>query len=79
MKTISRRNMLQFGVAAPLVLAGCTTTETETIDGKPEEAPKRLPFGREPVFPTCEEMYAARNDGGFSIPAVPFQKINEKY
>lgn len=71
--------MLQFGVAAPLVLAGCTTTESETADEKPDRSPKKLPFGREPVFPPFEQMYAARNDGGFSIPAVPFQKINEKY
>ena len=79
MKTISRRNMLQFGVAAPLVLAGCTTTETEISDENTDRTPKRLPFGREPVFPPFEEMYAARKDGGFSIPAVPYQKINEKY
>ena len=71
--------MLQFGMAAPLILAGCTTTETETVDEKSTSAPKRLPFGREPVFPPFEEMYAARRDGGFNIPAVPFQKINEKY
>ncbi|MEM9575235.1 MAG: L,D-transpeptidase, partial [Pseudomonadota bacterium] len=79
MKTISRRNMLQFGVAAPLILAGCTTTETETSDENFDSAPKRLPFGREPVFPPFEEMYAARKDGGFNIPAVPYEKINRKY
>lgn len=81
MKALSRRNILQFGVAAPLVLAGCTTTETETktADEELSQLPKRLPFGREPVFPPFEEMYAARRDSGFDIPAVPFQRINEKY
>lgn len=79
MKTLSRRNILQIGAAAPLVLAGCTTTETETADEDLRQQPKRLPFGREPVFPPFEEMYAARRDGGFSIPAVPFERINEKY
>jgi lipoprotein-anchoring transpeptidase ErfK/SrfK len=79
MKTVSRRNILQFGVAAPLVLTGCTTTETEPDNGELNQQPKKLPFGREPVFPPFEEMYAARQDNGFSIPAVPYQRIDQKY
>ncbi|MEM0899293.1 MAG: L,D-transpeptidase [Pseudomonadota bacterium] len=59
-------------------LAGCVTTEPEQADGtKPK--PPRLPFGPEPDFPSFEEMYAAKTDGGFNIPAVPYQQIDERY
>ncbi len=82
MNTVSRRKFLQFGAAAPLVLAGCTTTtetDVELSESDSNRTPTKLPFGREPVFPPFEKMYAAKSDSGFDIPAVPYERINEKY
>lgn len=83
MKSYNRRNILQFGALASLSLAGaCTTTATEEKDAKPIKPvrkAKKLPFGPEPVFEPFEQMYAARTDNGFDIPAIPYQNLDEKY
>lgn len=78
----TRRHFLGLSALAPLAAtAACTAipvTETETL---PLANPRsgRLPFGPEPIFPPFEQMYAAKNDGGYQIPAVPYQRIDERF
>ncbi|KPB02243.1 L,D-transpeptidase [Ahrensia marina] len=82
MQKINRRNILQFGALAPLAMTGaCATVEGETKAGNETSSRIKnpLPFSRTLELPPFEEMYAAKTDGGFSIPAVPYQKINERY
>ncbi|MEM5502322.1 L,D-transpeptidase [Ahrensia kielensis] len=82
MQKLNRRSILKFGALAPLALTGACST----VGGGPKEdgaslprIKNPLPFTKAPEFPPFEEMYAAKSDGGFSIPAVPYQKINERY
>lgn len=80
MQKINRRSVLQFGALVPLTLTGaCATVGGEAEDGEKPRIKNPLPFSRAPEFPPFEEMYAATSDGGFSIPAVSYQKINERY
>jgi len=77
----SRRQFLGFAAAAPLAaVAGCTqtappeggTTPRPTITGA-------MPFGPEPRFPPFSEMYGQKNDDGFTIPAIPYERVPERY
>ncbi|MDZ7824233.1 MAG: L,D-transpeptidase [Ahrensia sp.] len=84
MTDYDRRRILKFGALFPLALTSACTTVPLAKGKKPaeeklERLPKRLPFGPEPTFPPFEEMYAARSDGGFQIPAIPYQKIDERF
>ncbi|MCO5147766.1 MAG: L,D-transpeptidase [Aquamicrobium sp.] len=73
---LSRRALLVAASAsvASVALAGCTTSEGG-----------RRPGGRPPAVPPAPSlgapaaMYAAVNDGGHAIPAVPWEKINKRY
>lgn len=69
---VSRRTFLQAGGAfAALGLAGCATTAQ----------PVAVPVKAEPiVLPTAEsEMYSARPEEQFPLPAVPYQKIPVRF
>lgn len=86
MQKLSRRNLLQFAAITPLLLtAACSTVEPEAEKGvqtELKEAPKigfGLPFGPEPKFPSYDVMYGAMSDGGFTLPAIPYNKINKRY
>ena len=69
---VSRRTLLRAGGAfAALGLAGCATT------AQPVVAPvKAKPI----VLPTAEsEMYGARPDEQFPLPAIPYQKVPPRF
>lgn len=72
----SRRSLLAGAsvTIASAALAGCTTTPPEGGGGGGAR-PIVTPIG----FGSPETMYAAKTDGGHSIPAVPYQKINPRY
>lgn len=74
LQRISRRTFMFGTLAATAALAGCQTST----------APAPLPaVARRPiVLPDEAELkqrYAALEDGGHSLPAIPFEKIDPKY
>jgi lipoprotein-anchoring transpeptidase ErfK/SrfK len=79
-RALNRRIVLGGGLAAAALLAGCTTGP-KPAEG--EAGPKpRLRFPLAPV--AFEEVdpaiaYAAIEDGGFKVPAVPYQKIDPQF
>ncbi|MEP7456861.1 L,D-transpeptidase [Phyllobacterium sp. SB3] len=77
----SRRTFVFGSMAASAALAGCTTTAT-TQYGKvtPEPRPVKpsLPTGLAPAS-ELELRYAAVQDGGHLIPAIPYQQMDPKY
>jgi len=80
----SRRQFLGLSALAPLAAtAACTQTPPPEGGTQPLSlAPTRtgaMPFGPEPTFPPFEEMYASKRDGGFTIPAIPYQRVPERY
>lgn len=71
LNTNRRGFLLGAGAAGVSTLAGCST-----MGGPIFIAP---PASSDPPLPPAEEMYAAREDGGFSIPAVPYQQIEPQF
>ena len=73
--TISRRSLLAAASVsvASATLAGCTTTPTIRKNIRPPVEPP-VPSLDAPAM-----MYAAVNDGGHAIPAVPWEKIDRRY
>ena len=73
---ISRRSLLAGASVsvASVALAGCTTTASESR--KPSQPPAEPPA---PALSAPALMYAAVVDGGHSIPAAPWQKIDKRY
>lgn len=74
---LTRRNLLGgMALGAVAGLAGCATPEPK--------GPKLVsaPFPTMPVepdLPPFEAMYAATEDGGFKLPAIPWTKIDQRY
>ncbi|WP_460928885.1 L,D-transpeptidase [Shinella zoogloeoides] len=72
--TLSRR---AFFLGAAATLAGCATTETST---KAVPVPQKVSY---PIAPATDEelaaRYAAVEDGGHLIPAIPYREIDPKY
>ncbi len=69
---LTRRHILNGGfMLGAAALAGCSTSR-----GKPRVGGGNLPpKPAEPFTADYASMYAAKSDGGFKIPAVPWQKI----
>lgn len=79
--TTTRRSMLKMAATTPLLFAAaCTTTTPEEKPSATNRRPKtKMPFGPEPDFPSYALMYAAVKDGDFTVPAIPYEQIPEKY
>lgn len=45
----------------------------------PAAAQGKLPVTAVPAFESYSAMYSARVDGGFQLPAIPIDKINQRY
>ncbi|MHC1549633.1 L,D-transpeptidase [Phyllobacterium sp. K27] len=78
---LSRRTFVFGSMATSAALAGCTTTATtQRAEIAPEPRPVRkpLPTGVAPAS-ELELRYAAVQDGGHSIPAIPYQQMDPKY
>jgi lipoprotein-anchoring transpeptidase ErfK/SrfK len=77
---LSRRSFVFGSVAASAALAGCTTTTTQQAGVSPQPRPiiKPLPIGLAPAS-ELELRYAAVEDGGHLIPAIPYQQMDPKY
>ncbi len=73
---LTRRAFLSASTSAALFLTGCTTVP-QTEAGKPLPAKPSLPAG----VPSDADMalrYAALEDGGHLIPAIPYQEMDPK-
>ncbi|MGV1759836.1 L,D-transpeptidase [Rhizobium sp. P44RR-XXIV] len=89
--SLSRRAFILGSLAASATLAGCTTVSGP--QGAPEDqarlqtplpAPPLVKPVIEPVAapvasPEIAARYAQVQDGGFTIPAIPYEKIDPKY
>jgi lipoprotein-anchoring transpeptidase ErfK/SrfK len=71
---LTRRSLLATGSAslASLALAACTTTPRT-------DEPPRVDVDVDPGFGPYASMYSAMEDGGHSIPAIPYQQIDKRY
>ncbi|RWX76109.1 L,D-transpeptidase [Neorhizobium lilium] len=81
-KDYSRRGFMAFLGAGTASLAGCASTASgpdQTIityrDGVSFNGPEPVMAGSADVA----QMYGTVEDGGFIVPAVPYQKINPRY
>lgn len=73
---ITRRRFLSLSAAgASLTIAGCTTSNLDVYPGGP--APTRLPPA--PQLDDYAMMYAPVEDGGFSVPGVPWERIDQSF
>jgi lipoprotein-anchoring transpeptidase ErfK/SrfK len=73
---MSRRALLTAASAsaAAMALAGCTTTPRRD---RPDVMPP--PITMAPEFGPAVAMYAAVQDDGHSVPAIPIEKIDRRY
>ncbi len=82
-RRLTRRTFLSTSLSATLFVTGCATSG----DPAPAVAPKSVPQPAQPPHrpiglasdAELEARYAARDDGGHHIPAVPFREMNPKY
>ena len=76
--TLNRRTLL--AVMAGSLSEGCTTAEVvddPQLQAYPQAPPP--PLETRPIVTDPAIIYSAVEDGGFSIPAVPYAKIDPKY
>jgi len=71
---LSRRGFLNAAAlgAASIAVSACATTGPEPVEPPP-------PTYVEPPLPDYATMYAAVSDGGFDLPAIPFEKIDPQF
>jgi lipoprotein-anchoring transpeptidase ErfK/SrfK len=71
---LSRRGFLSAAGlgAASIALSACATTRQEPVAPPP-------PTYVEPPLPDYATMYAAVSDGGFDVPAIPYEQIDPQY
>ncbi|KQV38386.1 MULTISPECIES: L,D-transpeptidase [unclassified Rhizobium] len=74
---LSRRSFVLGGLSLTAALAGCTTN---TPGGGPAPVPTRV---SRPIVPPAQaelaSMYGPVEDGGFSIPAIPFEQVDPRF
>lgn len=70
-----RRSFLLASLAAPAILSGCTTTGNDRVTTMPSP-----PVAPEPALnPELQSRYAAFEDGGYLVPAVPYERMNPEF
>ena len=77
-RRLTRRAFLSVCVSAPVFVAGCATTEapgTPALTPVPAKPNRPLGLASDAEL---EARYAAVEDGGHLIPAVPFRELNPK-
>ena len=80
---LSRRSFVFATLGAAAALGGCSAT-VESAERLPKPAPAPAPAvtPRPTGAPGPEEIalrYAAVEDGGFTLPAIPYEKMDPKY
>ncbi|SIQ29039.1 Lipoprotein-anchoring transpeptidase ErfK/SrfK [Rhizobium sp. RU20A] len=80
MSPISRRIFVFGALSAPAILAGCASTAGTAPTARPVATPV---VARRPIVSATEgelqARYAAFEDGGHLVPAVPFERMDPKY
>ncbi|WP_203427608.1 L,D-transpeptidase [Sinorhizobium sp. BG8] len=74
---ISRRALLMGTLAAPALLTGCATSETNspaTVSAKVDSSPPESP-----ADPEFEGRYAAFEDDEHLVPAIPYKNMDPQY
>ncbi|MEM0900744.1 MAG: L,D-transpeptidase [Pseudomonadota bacterium] len=73
---ISRRRLLELGLVstAGAMLAGCTTPTTAPA---PRVVPTPSPAPLSNI--NWAQAYSGRNDAGYALPAIPFDKVPERF
>lgn len=89
MTDYTRRRLLNLAALSTVAIATSACVSIPVGEKADDKAPKtperqrrpqgRMPFGPEPVFPDYASMYAPVSDGGFNIPGVPWEKMDERY
>jgi lipoprotein-anchoring transpeptidase ErfK/SrfK len=80
--TISRRGFLTaMSATAALGLAGCAQIRDDlpVIQGDYSGGPLQPQQDVDPAFASYSEMYSAREDGGFNLPAIPIDKMDKRF
>lgn len=78
-KSLSRRSFLSLSaLTAASALAGCAST-TPTVQPVAFRIPNLFQTTPRPSDAELEVMYGPIEDGGFLIPAVPYQQIEPRY
>jgi len=73
-RPLNRRLFLAGGAA--LALSGCGTIRGNAPDGALAERPR---IGVDSAFGSYVNMYAARVDEGYELPAIPIEKIDRRF
>jgi lipoprotein-anchoring transpeptidase ErfK/SrfK len=69
---ISRRTLLLCSLATPAILTGCATSQTSNVAPvAPASAATEVTSD-----PALEQRYAAFEDGGHLVPAIPFREMD---
>ncbi len=80
MSPISRRTFVFGALAAPAILSGCATTAGNGAPAGPVATPV---VARRPIVSATEAelqaRYAAFEDDGHLVPAVPYERMDPKY
>jgi lipoprotein-anchoring transpeptidase ErfK/SrfK len=80
---ISRRGVLSLGgLGAATLLSSCVSPYRPPVYAEPTLGGAMTPSGAGPMAPSSAEldaMYGQMVDGGFVIPAVPYQRIPPRY
>ena len=73
--SLTRRRFLGLSAAgvSAAVLSACTTVRQEEVP------PALPPVSVDSAFGGYAAMYAAREDGGFALPAIPIDKMDRRY
>lgn len=77
--TISRRRLLQLGAvsAGASLLTSCASVGGPVLVGGPGPVAPAAP--PEPALPDYATMYAPMVDNGFSLPAIPYERIDPQF
>ncbi|MCO5733446.1 L,D-transpeptidase [Rhizobium sp. SSA_523] len=74
----SRRRFLLGSLSATTLISGCATSAPTAIQPVPVPKPDdpRMALGADPEL---EARYAAFQDGGHQVPAIPYRRMDPKY
>ena len=61
-----------FGLVTTLAISGCSTTSTTADAGKSDD-------GKTETAQIFDDAYGQVTDAGYALPAIPIQKVNEKF
>lgn len=73
-----RTSLTALGLTAVLALAGCAETTSQSSDKPVASAPAPVPTKVETVQ-IFNDVYGPVTDAGYALPAIPINRVNEKF